>query len=89
MNHVAQEFALMIENPYTGMVLMRAAHLNLRHVAQYCHFLSHNALGAKEYFYFTYRLALRNVCHNVTYTGRRSARKETLAEKLNANRVWL
>ena len=89
MNHVAQEFALMIENPYTGLVLMRAAHLNLRHVAQECHFLSHSALGAKEYFYFTYRLALRNVWHNVTYTGRRSARKETLAEKLNANRVWL
>ena len=89
MNHVAQEFALMIENPYTGLVLMRAAHLNLRHVAQECHFLSHSALGAKEDFYFTYRLALHNVSHNVTYSGRRSARKETLAEKLNANRIWL
>ena len=50
MNHVAQEFALMIENPYTGLVLMRAAHLNLRHVAQECHFLSHSALGEREIF---------------------------------------
>ena len=65
------------------------ARLNLRHMVQECHFLSHSALGAKEDFYFTYRLALHNVSHNVTYSGRRSARKETLAEKLNANRIWL